>query len=71
MIYEMTDEQLNKLMDACEPVSMIMLQCGTPRSVHQNANDAWGKLGLELGFDHTTVRPVAGRGYRVFEATPK
>jgi len=65
--FEMTQEQLNTIMDACKPVPMIALQCGTPRSPQENANDAWERLGLGMGFDHMTVKPN-GKGDRFFMA---
>ena len=65
--FEMTQDQLDKLMDACKPVVMIALQCGTPASPQENANFAWKSLGKEMGFDHMTVRPN-GKGDRFFSA---
>lgn len=67
--YEMTEEQLKNLIDACKPVPMIALQCGTPRNPQENANDAWERLGKELGFQHMTVTPN-GKGDRFFSAEP-
>ncbi len=67
--FEMSQEQLDKLLDACKPVAMIALQCGTPRSPQANANDAWAALGRELGFDHMTVKP-SRRDQRFFYAEP-
>jgi predicted TIM-barrel fold metal-dependent hydrolase len=69
MNYEMTQQDLDELLEACKPVPMIMLQCGTPRSPKQNANDAWARLGKHMGFDPMTVRPT-GQGDRFFSATP-
>ena len=66
--FEMTQEQLDKLLKACQPVPAIMLQCGMPPSPQQTANAAWNALGRELGFDGMTVEPVAGKGSRVFTA---
>lgn len=66
--FEMTAEQLAKLMDAGKPVSMIALQCGTPSSPQENANRAWQSLGEEMGFIWDTVRPVSGKGNRFFTA---
>ena len=65
--FEMTHEQLGKIMDACKPVPMIMLQCGTPSSPQENANRAWATLGEELGFIPMTVKPN-GKGDRFFSA---
>jgi hypothetical protein len=67
--FEMTEEQLTTLMDACRPVAMIMLQCGTPSSPQQNANAAWASLGTEMGFKPMTVQPSGGNN-RVFTAIP-
>lgn len=65
--FELTTEQFDKLIEACRPVSLIMLQCGMPRSPQQNANDAWRALGKELGFDGMTVEP-SSKGQRFFTA---
>ena len=35
--YEMTQEDFDRLLNACKPVPMIALQCGTPRSPQENA----------------------------------
>jgi hypothetical protein len=67
--YEMTDEQLQKLYQACQPQPAIMLQCGTPPSQQEMANDAWDALGREMGFDFMTVEP-SGSGDRFFTAEP-
>ena len=65
--FEMTQEQLNALMEASKPVVMIALQCGQPSSPQENANRAWQALGSEMGFDHMTVSPN-GKGDRFFSA---
>jgi hypothetical protein len=67
--YEMTEGDLKTLMDAARSVPMIALQCGTPSSQQENANNAWEKLGKKMGFDHMTVKP-AGGGDRFFTAIP-
>jgi hypothetical protein len=69
-VYTMTDEQLQTLLNAMKPVPMIMLQCGTPPSQQENANDAWKWLGNELGFVWDTVRPH-GSDSKMFTAIPK
>lgn len=68
--FEMSQAQLDALMDACKPVPMMMLQCGTPSSPQENANAAWQRLGVELGFKHMTVGPVIGKGSLFFTAEP-
>jgi len=67
--YEMTQEDLEAILDACKPVPMIMLQCGGSRSPQERANAAWEALGKKMGFDHMTVQPT-GRGDRFFSAVP-
>ena len=67
--YEMTQEDFDRLLNACKPVPMIALQCGTSRSPQENANDVWEELGSRMGFDHTTVRSSMG-GNRFFSAVP-
>ncbi len=68
--YEMSKGQLTKLQDACKPVAMIALHCGTPTSPQENANNAWKSLGKELGFDYMTVQPINGKGPEFFSANP-
>lgn len=67
--YEMTQADLDEILEACKPVPMIMLQGGVPRSPQENANRAWEKLGVKMGFDHMTVQPT-DRGDRFFTAVP-
>jgi hypothetical protein len=67
--YEMTQADLNLLIASMQPVLMIALQCGTPRSQQQNANAAWAELGGRMGFDPMTVQPT-GKGDRFFSAIP-
>lgn len=67
--FEMTQSQLDRILDACKPTPVMFLSggqsmCGTPQ---ENANRAWQQLGDELGFDHMTVRPT-GQGDRFFTA---
>ena len=68
--YEMTQADLETLLSAMTPTPMIMLQCGTPRSLQEKANDAWETLGEKMGFDSTTVQPRPGLGNRFFSAVP-
>lgn len=65
--FEMTQQQLDKILDACQPVPMIMLQCGQPSSPQLRANDAWEALGKEMGFHYMTVREST-KGPRFFTA---
>lgn len=69
--YEMTEEDLNELLEACKPVPAIMLHIGGgPSSPQERANAAWGRLGKKMGFDHMTVHPIIGKGSRFFTAVP-
>jgi hypothetical protein len=68
--FEMTQNQLDEIIDACKPVPLIALNAGMPTSPQEKANSAWEKLGKELGFDHMTVKPN-GCGDRFFSAEPK
>jgi hypothetical protein len=67
--YEMTQAQLDKLMDACKPVPYMVVGGIAPRSPQENTNDGWAELGTEMGFDSTTVHPC-GKGDRFFTALP-
>ena len=66
--FEMSQDDEKKLLDACEPVPMIALHCGTPPSPQENANAAWKRLGEKMGFTAMSARPVPGKGTRFFTA---
>jgi hypothetical protein len=70
--YEMTQAQLEKILDACKPTPVMFLSGGQPMggSPQENANRAWQELGEKMGFDHMTVQPIAGKGNRFFSAVP-
>lgn len=65
--YEMTQAQLDKILEACKSVPYMVFGGREPRSPQENANDAWKALGEQMGFDHMTVRPN-GKGDRFFTA---
>ena len=67
--YEMTKEDLAKLLDACKTVPYIIVGGVPPRSPQERANAAWAELGTRMGFDSSTVRPT-GQGDRFFSAVP-
>lgn len=69
--YEMTEEQLATLLEACQPTSCVMIGGYVPPTPQENANDAWRKLGQELGFEWTTVEPVHGKSNKFFTAIPE
>ena len=66
--FEMTDEQLDKITKASQPVPYLVMKGKPPRSQQANANDAWKELGEELGFEYMTVKPVAGKDVKFFTA---
>ena len=68
--YEMTEDDLKKLLDAMKPVPYMIIGGQAPLSRQENANSAWKELGDRMGFDHMTVRPN-GRGDRFFKAKSK
>ena len=67
--FDMTQEQLDRLMAACKAMPVMYLSGGQPmfNSPQENANYAWEKLGKEMGFKHMTVKPN-GKGDRFFSA---
>lgn len=69
--FEMTDEDLAKLIEASQPVPMIMLQCGAPTNPQVSVNRAWQELGDRMGFDHMTACASRPGNPRFFYAEPK
>lgn len=70
--YEMTQEDLDRILDACKPTPVMFLSGGLPMggSQQENANSAWQSLGEKMGFDYMTVQPITGKGNRFFTAVP-
>jgi hypothetical protein len=66
---EMTQADLDRILEACKPVPYLIIGGVPPRSPQERANDAWAELGLRMGFDYMTVQPT-GRGDRFFTAVP-
>lgn len=71
--FQMTDEQYQRLLDASNPKVIIYMTGEHPFSGSSQVNirDEWKKLGAELGFDETTVKPVDGKSEKFFTATSK
>lgn len=70
--FEMSEEQLKKLLEACKPTPVMylpggQLMGGTPQ---ENANRAWDTLGKEMGFKGRTVKPIPGKDGKYFTAEP-
>lgn len=68
--YEMTEDDLKTLLDACKPTPAIMIGGYSPATPQENANSAWANLGEKMGFDWNTVQPIQGKGTRFFSAVP-
>lgn len=70
--FEMTQADLEKLLEASRPTPVMFLSGGVPMgpSQQENANDAWAELGRRLGFDAMTVEPIHGQPNTVFMAEP-
>ena len=70
--YEMTEEDLKKILSACKPTRVMFLSGGIPMggSPQENANAAWALLGKKMGFDSETVQPIHGKGHLFFSAIP-
>lgn len=68
--YEMTQADLDVIYDACKPTHVMMIGGSVGSTPQENANRSWQALGQKMGFDHMTVRPVAGKGERFFTAVP-
>lgn len=70
--YEMSEDDLKELLNACRPTPVMFLSGGVPigGTPQENANAAWARLGKKMGFDAMTVQPVPGKGQRFFTAVP-
>lgn len=66
--FEMTEEQLQRLYAASQPVTYMVIGGVPPRSPQENANAAWKQLGREMGFNYLSVRPIPQKGDRFFTA---
>lgn len=68
--YEMTEEDMQTLLNACKATPVMMIGSYSPPSQQENANNAWAALGKKMGFDSDTVQPIRGKGQRWFSAVP-
>lgn len=68
--FEMTQADLDQLLEASRPVPYMVFGGMAPRSPQDNANAAWRELGNLLGFDAMTVEPIRGEDQRFFMAEP-
>ena len=68
--FQMTDDQLKELLDACKATPAMWLSGGTPMfdTPQENANRAWKKLADEMGFLWDSCQPVPGKSQHYFTA---
>ena len=70
--YEMTEEDLEKILNACKPTPVLFgnngMNLGGDRQ--ENANMAWSSLAKKMGFDYMTVKPIEGKNMLFFTAVP-
>lgn len=69
--YEMTQEDLDKILKASRPVPYMVVGGVPPSSPQENANRAWRNLADRMGFVWDSVQPVRGKSQRFFTAIPQ
>lgn len=69
-LFEMTEEQRDRILAASQPVRYMVIGGVPPRSPQENANAAWQAVAFELGFKWDTVQPVPGKPDRFIMAEP-
>jgi len=67
--FEMTEEELNELLEACKPVPYMLVTGGREmfESPQAKANRVWKRLGEKYGFIWDSCKPC-GKGQRIFTA---
>lgn len=68
--YEMNMQQFASMLSAAKPVPYLVVGGNLPRSALENSNDAWRKLGRELGFVWNTAQKIEGKSQKHFTAIP-
>lgn len=70
--YEMTQADLDRILEACKPTPAMWGSGGVPlfSTPQENANRAWAELGQRMGFDPMSVEPT-DKGARFFTAVPR
>lgn len=69
--YEMTAEDLERLLEASRPVPYMVFGGVEPPSPYEAAMAVWRRLGERMGFDPMSVEPVTGQPQTVFTAEPQ
>jgi len=70
MLFKLSPEQLERLIEASQPVPYMIIGGVAPRSPTSKAERVWQDLGKEMGFDWGTVKPIDGFGQEFFSAEP-
>lgn len=65
--FEMTDEELKNILEACKPVRYTVMGGHVPTSPQENANKAWQALAHKRGFVWNSARP-SDKGNKFFTA---
>jgi len=68
--YELTDEQLLRLVNASKPIPYMVVGGVEPQTPQEAVNYVWQSLGEEIGFEWDTAEPVAGKSHHHFSAIP-
>ena len=68
--FEMTEQELLELLDACTPVPYMIIGDYLPLSLQDRANNAWKSLAMKRGFKWDSVEP-SPKGDHFFTATPQ
>lgn len=68
--FEMTQEDMDKILNASKPVTYLVAGGIPPRSPQENANSAWDALGSRMGFVGRTVQAAPGKSALFFTAEP-
>ncbi len=66
--FEMTEEDLKVILDACKATPYLLIGGNYSPTPQENANRVWQNLGVKMGFDYMTVKPITGKGERFFTA---
>lgn len=68
--YELSQEDLDTLLDASKPVPVMYLSGGQPMfgTPQQNVNRVWKEIGQKYRFFWNTAQPIAGKGQRFITA---
>ena len=66
--FELTQEDLDEILTASEPVTYIVVGGHPPSSPQENANRAWQQMAEKYGFVWDTAQPIDGKSQRFITA---